>query len=81
MGILTNWCTKVSITEPLDAKTFPNLTDLAFNFRLLESLVSISASNLVFPRIEVGSAALSVETLTKFVAPQYFAAFKTFRVP
>lgn len=58
------------MTDPLDPRTFPNRTDT--KDRLESSgtpAVSCSVSNFDLPRILVGSAALSVEMLTKRVTP------------
>ena len=72
----------VSMTDPLEAKTFPNRTDDQISFRCRAvSCVIISPIRFVRPKIDVGLAALSVETLINRAIGTLRPALMTFLVP
>jgi hypothetical protein len=72
----------VSITDPRDAKTFPNLTEHCFSDEPINTSSEInSAIFLVLPKIDTGLAALSVEMFIKLWTPNSRHSSATLSVP
>ena len=71
----------ISLTEPLESKTFPNLIIAILVFFVIILVQIISEKNLVIPNIFLGSADLSVEIWINFFFLYLMAAFNMFFVP
>ena len=73
---------RVGMREPREPRTLPNRTDLYEpEYEVANQDVSPSAIDFDLPSALMGSAALSVEMLTKVLTPLLREASRTFRVP